>query len=452
MRPAAVVRLRPALLLPDRPVGGVLESRPVRRRSLRPRATGRPTARWSSVPATRVRRRAEAADHARHVRALSRLLRRLLRAGAAGADADRAGARRGVRTVRRPRHPDVADGRVRDGDKAADPLAMYACDLLTIPLYLAGPPGAQRPVRVLRRAAGRPPADRAAVRRELASSGPATPSSARSASTSSRESFARDLGARHRPRDPRPAEDADEDVLPVPRRVRRRGEHADLPRLSRLPGALPVPNRIAIEWVVKLGLALGCDVAPRAVFSRKNYFYPDLPKGYQISQYDLPSCVNGNMLVPLPNGDHAVGIVRAHLEEDAAKNVTWAAGRGGSVAPTTRWSTTTAAARRWSRSSPRRTSTRRRRRSASSSCCGRRSSSSGSPTRDGEGHAARRLNVSVRPAGTDELRTRCEIKNMNSFTHIARGIDAEIARRSRCGSQAPRWSSTRTTSTSRPGR
>ena len=87
------------------------------------------------------------------------------------------------------------------------------------------------------------------------------------------------------------------------------------------PGALPVPNRTAIEWVVKLGLALGCEIAPRAVFARKNYFYPDLPKGYQISQYDLPSCINGKVIVPLPDGEHEVGIVRAHLEEDAAKNV-----------------------------------------------------------------------------------------------------------------------------------
>src|ERR671932_1181544 len=86
------------------------------------------------------------------------------------------------------------------------------------------------------------------------------------------------------------------------------------------PGTLPVPNRTAIEWTIKLGLALGCEIADRAVFARKNYFYPDNPKGYQISQYDEPLCVNGRVLVPGPGGHNSeVGIVRAHLEEDAAK-------------------------------------------------------------------------------------------------------------------------------------
>ena len=104
-----------------------------------------------------------------------------------------------------------------------------------------------------------------------------------------------------------------------------------------------------IEWTVKLGLALGCEIAPRAVFARKNYFYPDLPKGYQISQYDMPSCENGKMLVPMPEGELEVGIVRAHLEEDAAKTVHMGGARAGSVARSTPSSTTTAAARRCSR-------------------------------------------------------------------------------------------------------
>src|SRR5947208_14542259 len=87
------------------------------------------------------------------------------------------------------------------------------------------------------------------------------------------------------------------------------------------PGALPVANERAIEWTIKLGLALGCDIAERAVFARKNYFYPDLPKGYQISQYDQPLCINGKVLVPFEDAEHEIGIVRAHLEEDAAKTV-----------------------------------------------------------------------------------------------------------------------------------
>ncbi|MCA1848730.1 MAG: Asp-tRNA(Asn)/Glu-tRNA(Gln) amidotransferase subunit GatB [Actinobacteria bacterium] len=87
------------------------------------------------------------------------------------------------------------------------------------------------------------------------------------------------------------------------------------------PGALPVINEKAVELGVMAGLALNCEVAPRAVFARKNYFYPDLPKGYQISQFDQPICKNGLLDVPTPEGTLRVGITRLHLEEDAAKNV-----------------------------------------------------------------------------------------------------------------------------------
>ena len=91
------------------------------------------------------------------------------------------------------------------------------------------------------------------------------------------------------------------------------------------PGALPVANEKAIELGVMAGLALNCDVSDRAVFARKNYFSPDLPKGYQISQFDEPICTGGYLDVPVgtPDGDETirVGITRLHLEEDAAKNV-----------------------------------------------------------------------------------------------------------------------------------
>ncbi len=195
------------------------------------------------------------------------------------------------------------------------------------------------------------------------------------------------------------------------------------------PGALPVPNRAAIEWTIKLGLALGCEVAPRAVFSRKNYFYPDLPKGYQISQYDLPSCIDGKMLVPLPEGDHAVGIVRAHLEEDAAKNVHVGGhtGRIGGADYTlvdynrggTPLVEIVTAPDIHSAEEARRFLQLLRQTIVELGI---------SDAEMEKGTLRVDANVSVRPAGSDELRTRCEIKNMNSFSHIARGIDAEVER------------------------
>jgi len=87
-----------------------------------------------------------------------------------------------------------------------------------------------------------------------------------------------------------------------------------------LPGALPVLNQQVVELAIKTGLATNCQIAPRSIFARKNYFYPDLPKGYQISQFELPICEHGWLDIDLENGERKrIGITRAHMEEDAGK-------------------------------------------------------------------------------------------------------------------------------------
>ncbi|MDI6715746.1 MAG: Asp-tRNA(Asn)/Glu-tRNA(Gln) amidotransferase subunit GatB [Actinomycetota bacterium] len=86
-----------------------------------------------------------------------------------------------------------------------------------------------------------------------------------------------------------------------------------------LPGSLPVANEKAIEYVIKSGLAVGCDISLYSVFHRKNYFYPDMPKNYQISQYDLPLCVNGHIDLDMEGYETRIGITRIHLEEDTGK-------------------------------------------------------------------------------------------------------------------------------------
>jgi aspartyl-tRNA(Asn)/glutamyl-tRNA(Gln) amidotransferase subunit B len=85
------------------------------------------------------------------------------------------------------------------------------------------------------------------------------------------------------------------------------------------PGTLPVPNERAIEYTLKIGLALDCEIAPRSLFHRKNYFYPDMPKNFQISQYDLPLCINGHLDIEVDGGLRRIGITRVHLEEDTGK-------------------------------------------------------------------------------------------------------------------------------------
>jgi aspartyl-tRNA(Asn)/glutamyl-tRNA(Gln) amidotransferase subunit B len=194
------------------------------------------------------------------------------------------------------------------------------------------------------------------------------------------------------------------------------------------PGALPVPNGRAIEETIKLGLALGCEIADRAVFHRKNYFYPDLPKAYQISQYDEPLCAGGSLVVPTADGDIEIGIVRAHLEEDAAKNT--------HVAASGRISGATATLVDFNRGGSPLVEIVTAPDIHSSDVAKRflqllRQTIVELGLSDAElekGSMRFDVNVSVRPAGSDELRTRTELKNMNSFNFAAKGIEKEIAR------------------------
>ncbi|MEA2194595.1 MAG: aspartyl-tRNA(Asn)/glutamyl-tRNA(Gln) amidotransferase subunit [Solirubrobacteraceae bacterium] len=187
-----------------------------------------------------------------------------------------------------------------------------------------------------------------------------------------------------------------------------------------LPGTLPRANAQAIHFGLMIGLALGSELAPRSIFHRKNYFYPDLPKGYQISQYDEPLCRGGHL------GD--VRVHRVHLEEDAAKLIHAGAsgrihGSDASVVDFNRGGTplaeivtepdvrSAAQAREWL--TLLRTTLRRL---------------GVSDVNMEEGSLRCDANISIRPVGTTELGTKTELKNMNSFRFIERGINAEIAR------------------------
>ncbi len=190
-----------------------------------------------------------------------------------------------------------------------------------------------------------------------------------------------------------------------------------------LPGVLPVPNDGAVERAIRFGLSVGGTIAPRSIFARKNYFYPDLPKGYQISQFEAPIVVGGTIRILLPDGtEKTVRLTRAHLEEDAGKSLHEDfhgmtgidLNRAGtplleivtepdmrSSAEAVAYARTLHALVRWIEI-----------------CDGNMQ----------EGSFRCDANVSVRPSGSDRLGTRCEIKNLNSFRFLEQAIDFEVRR------------------------
>jgi aspartyl-tRNA(Asn)/glutamyl-tRNA(Gln) amidotransferase subunit B len=193
------------------------------------------------------------------------------------------------------------------------------------------------------------------------------------------------------------------------------------------PGALPVANGRAIEQTITLGLALGCEISRHAIFARKNYFYPDLPKGYQISQYEAPLCGPGEFVVPTSDGDEVVGIVRAHLEEDAAKTVHAGGSTGRSVGASSSLVD-------FNRGGTPLLEVVTEPHIRSADAADRflrllRQTIVELGVSDAEmekGTLRADVNVSVRERGEEGYRPRWELKNMNSFTFIRRGIEAAI--------------------------
>ncbi len=189
------------------------------------------------------------------------------------------------------------------------------------------------------------------------------------------------------------------------------------PTCLGLPGALPALNRAAVEMAVRAGKAFGCTIATRSVWSRKNYFYPDLPKGYQISQFELPICAGGAVTVP---GLGKVALERIHLEEDAGKNIH---AEGGSEVDLNRSGTPLIeiVGKPDLRSAE----------DASEYLKALRLALIYLGVNDGnleEGSFRCDANVSVRPRGAEKYGTRVELKNINSFRFVRQAIDFEIER------------------------
>ena len=192
-----------------------------------------------------------------------------------------------------------------------------------------------------------------------------------------------------------------------------------------LPGSLPVINRKAVEHVLTAGLAIGASIPEATRWDRKNYFYPDLPKGYQISQYDLPLASRGSLTFETGDGPFTVRITRAHLEEDTAKLI-HATGPDGAKVSLVDFNRSGAPLMEIVTEPDVRTAEQARRYAEELQLLLR---SIGASDADMErGQMRVEANVSLRPRGSEPFGTRVEIKNMNSFRSVERAIGYEIER------------------------
>ncbi len=198
------------------------------------------------------------------------------------------------------------------------------------------------------------------------------------------------------------------------------------PVCSGMPGTLPVVNQKAVEYAIRVALALECEVQRTSIFARKNYFYPDLPKGYQISQYESPLAINGRLAIRTSAGEQIVRVRRVHLEEDTGKLThVERDGKSYSLVDLNRAGVPLLEI-------------------VSEPDCIRRRPPAlyGEALRDilrylevnsgdmEKGVIRFEANISVRPTGSRELGIRTEVKNLNSFRALERSIDYEIERQS----------------------
>jgi aspartyl-tRNA(Asn)/glutamyl-tRNA(Gln) amidotransferase subunit B len=191
---------------------------------------------------------------------------------------------------------------------------------------------------------------------------------------------------------------------------------------------LPVPNRTAIDWIMAIGLALNCEISERSVFHRKNYFYADLPKNYQISQFDVPVCREGHLDVVVDGETRRIGIERAHMEEDTGKSIHVGVGGRIHAAESTLLDFNRSGVPLVEIVSKPDITSAAEARAYAQELRSLVAELGVSDARLEEGSIRFDANVSVRPAGREEYGTKVEIKNMNSFRSLERAIAHEIER------------------------
>ena len=194
------------------------------------------------------------------------------------------------------------------------------------------------------------------------------------------------------------------------------------PICMALPGTLPVLNEKVVEYAVKAGLATNCSIAKNSKNDRKNYFYPDLPKAYQISQYDLPLCYDGYVTIDTPKGEKKIRLERIHIEEDAGKLNHDEYGRGSFVDLNRAGVPLIEVVSRPDLRSPEEVESYMRKLKSIFEYI------EVSDCKMQEGSLRADVNVSVRKKGTEKLGTRTEMKNMNSFRSIVRAVEYEANR------------------------